>query len=70
MINERYGTYTAEYCRSTGKPMIQKKDYEERKNLYSRTQCARMKQPVEEGEEPDAFYRVANGYCGLYKREK
>ena len=67
-INENYGTYTAEYCKATGKPMYQKEDYEARKNLYSKTQCKRIGQPVAEGEEPVAFYRVTHGYCGLYAR--
>ena len=65
-INEYYKTYTAEYCKSTGKPMYQ--NYEARRNLYSKTQCKRMGQPVAEGEEPVAFYRVTHGYCGLYAR--
>ena len=68
MINEPYGTYTAEYCRSTGKPMYQREDYKARENLYSKTQCKRMGKPVKDGEEPAAFYRVQHGYCGLYER--
>lgn len=68
--NSHYGTYTAEYCRSTGKPMYSKESYEKRKNLYSKTQCRRMGKPVKDGEEPAAFYRVMNGYCGLYERKE
>ena len=69
-INEHYGTYTAEYCRSTGLPMYQKEDYESRKNLCSKSQRKKMGNPVKEGEYPVAFYRVMNGYCGLYDRKK
>lgn len=65
--NEHYGTYTAEYCRSTGLPMYQKSDYEKRKNLYSCTQRKRMGKPVIDNEQPVAFYRVLNGYVGLYE---
>lgn len=67
-MNEKYGTYTAEYCKSTGKPMYSKNEYEYRRGLYSKTQCRRMGKPVTEREEPVAFYRVMNGYCGLYER--
>lgn len=66
-IKNRYGNYTAEYCRSTGKPMYQ--NWGEREKLYSQTQCQKMKKPVKDGEEPVAFYRVQHGYCGLYERE-
>lgn len=62
--NEYYKTYTAEYCRSTGLPMYRR--FEDRKDLYSKTQRKKMGKPVKEGENPVAFYRVANGYCGLY----
>lgn len=68
IINKYYGTYTAEFCKNAGKPMYQKGDYEKRKNLYSKTQCRKMGKPVKDGEEPVAFYRVMNGYCGLYAR--
>lgn len=70
MMKNKYGNYTAEYCRSTGKPMYQKEDWEKRAKLYSRTQCRKMGRPVQDGEEPAAFYRVLNGYCGLYEREE
>ena len=65
-FNEYYKTYTAEYCKSTGLPMYSKGDKFE--NLYSRSKCEKLKRPVEDGEEPVAFYRVKNGYCGLYIR--
>lgn len=69
-MNEKYGTYTAEYCRSTGKPMYQKSDWKKREKLYSPTQCKKMGKPVQEGEEPVAFYKTMNGYCGLYERSE
>lgn len=64
--NTHYKTFTADYCRSTGLPMYQ--SFEERKELYSKTQCETMGLPVKENEEPVAFYRVKIGYVGLYKR--
>lgn len=66
-FNKNYKTYTAEYCRSTGLPMYSNGD--EFENLYSKSKCEKMKRPVEDGEEPVAFYRVMHGYCGLYKRD-
>ena len=66
-----YGWYTAEYCRSTGLPMYDKKSYADVADKYlSKTRCAKIKKPVNEGEDPVAFYRVDRGYCGLYLREK
>ena len=66
-----YGWYTAEYCKSTGLPMYDKKTYAEVANKYlSKTRCAKIKMPVKDGEKPVAFYRVDRGYCGLYEREK
>ena len=64
-----YGWYTAEYCRSTGLPMYDKKSYAAVADIYfSKTRCTKIKKPVQEGEEPVAFYRVDRGYCGLYLR--
>ena len=66
-----YGWFTAEYCKSTGLPMYDKKSYAEvADKLISKTRCAKLKMPVKDGEEPVAFYRVDRGYCGLYSREK
>lgn len=65
-----YGWYTAEFCRSTGLPMYDKRNYQEHAaTLLSKSRCKAIKQPVREGEEPVAFYRVARGYCGLYERD-
>ena len=65
----QYGWFTAEYCRSTGLPMYNKKTYADVSGtLLSKTRCARTGHPVKEGEEPVAFYRVDRGYCGLYRR--
>lgn len=64
-----YGFYTAEYCRTTKKPMIQQSEYRAFKDvLLSKTRCKEIKQPVYEGEEIYAFLRVMNGYCALYYR--
>lgn len=66
-----YGWYTAEYCRTTGLPMYNKKTYADVSDKYlSKTRCAKLKMPVKEGEKPAAFYRVDRGYCGLYLREE
>ena len=65
-----YGFYTAEYCRSTKKPMIQQNEYSAFKDvLLSKTRCKEIKQPVREGEEIYAYLRVRNGYCALYFRD-
>ena len=64
-----YGFYTAEYCRTTKKPMIQPSEYRAFKDvLLSQTRCKEIKKPVREGEEIYAFLRVRNGYCALYYR--
>ena len=64
-----YGFYTAEYCITTKKPMIQPSEYEAFKDvLLSKTRCKQIKKPVREGEEIYAFLRVRNGYCALYYR--
>ena len=63
------GFFSAEYCKSTKKPMIQQSEYKAFKNvLLSKTRCKEIKQPVREGEEIYAFLRVMNGYCALYYR--
>lgn len=68
MYNQ-YGYYTAEYCRSTKKPMIQKERYGAFQDvLLSKTRCKQIKEPVREGEEIYAFLRVMHGYCALYYR--
>ena len=65
----RYGWYSAEYCKSTGLPMYDKKSYAAVADKYlSKTRCAKIKKTVREGEEPVAFYRMDRGYCGLYLR--
>ena len=65
----RYGWYSAEYCKSTGLPMYDKKTYSEVSDKFlSKTRCKKINQPVLEGEEPCAFYRMTQGYCGLYDR--
>lgn len=64
-----YGFYTAEYCRTTKKPMIQPSEYRAFKDvLLSQTRCKEIKQPVRDNEEIYAFLRVRNGYCALYYR--
>ena len=66
-----YGWYTAEYCRSTGLPMLNKTTYAPFSDRYlSRTRCKKIKKPVRDDEKPCAFYRVDRGYCALYDRTK
>lgn len=68
MLN-RYGFYTAEYCKSTKKPMIQQHEYAAFQDvLLSKTRCKEIKRPVRENEEIYAFLRVMYGYCALYYR--
>ena len=71
MWNDYYKCYTAEYCRTTGKLMLNKNSYEPYADKYlSTTRCKAIKKPVQEGEEPIAFYRVMNGYKPLYDRSE
>lgn len=66
-----YGFYTAEYCKTTKKPMFQANEYEPFKDvLLSKTRCKEIKKPVIEGENIYAFLRVMHGYCALYYRKK
>lgn len=68
-IFNSYGFYTAEYCRTTKKPMIQQNEYKAFENvLLSKTRCKGIKQPVRENEPIYAFLRVMHGYCALYYR--
>lgn len=66
-----YGFYTAEYCKSTRKPMFKSNsEYSPFSDkLLSKTRCKAIKMPVKENEEIYAFYRVKNGYCPLYFRD-
>ena len=69
LVFNSYGFYTAEYCRTTKKPMIQPSEYRAFKGvLLSQTRCKEIKQPVRDGEKIYAFLRVRNGYCALYYR--
>ncbi len=68
-VYNSYGFYTAEYCRTTKKPMLQQSEYGAFKDvLLSKTRCKQIKKPVREGEEIYAFLRVMHGYCALYYR--
>lgn len=69
MLNS-YGFYTAEYCRSTRKPMFKsRKEYEPfADKLLSKSRCEKIKMPIKENEEIYGFYKVQNGYCALYFR--
>lgn len=65
-----YGFYTADYCRSTKKPMIQQDEYSAFKDvLLSKSKCKEIKKPVKDDEPIYAFLRVRNGYCALYLRK-
>ena len=69
--NRYYKCYTADSCRATGLPMLERYNYEEYANKWlSKTRCQKIKQPVREGEEPVAFYRIYNGYVPLYDRSE
>ena len=61
----RYGCFSAEYVKLTGKPYLKK---DRKKNWYSKTQCLKMKKPIEKDEEPVGFSRAMHGYYGLYER--
>lgn len=66
-----YGYYTAEYCKSTRKPMFKSRaEYRPFANkLLSKSRCKQIKMPVADDEEIYAFYKVQNGYCALYFRD-
>ena len=65
----QYGLYPAAYCRETGLPMYDVSTYGPVADvLLSKTRCKRLHMPVQAGEEPVAFYRLRNGYTGLYPR--
>lgn len=73
--DEHYRCYTAESARKTGLPMIGNKDFtkDEYAEKYfnkwlSKSRCKQIKQPVQDNENPVAFYRVKNGYVPLYER--
>ncbi len=65
----QYGYFPAEYCRETGLPMYDQLTYRPYVDKYlSRSRCREIGKPIKENEQPVAFYRVMNGYCGLYDR--
>lgn len=67
----KYGLYPAAYCRSTGLPMYNNSNYGSLADKFlSRTRCQKLRQPVQQDEQPAAFYRLMNGYCELYLRNK
>lgn len=70
-IFNQYGFYTAEYCKSTKKPMF--KSFNEYRpfadKLLSATKCKKIKRSVQKNEEIYAFYKVMHGYCALYFRD-
>ena len=64
-----YGYYTADFCRETGLPMYNQLTYKPYSDKFlSKTRCRVIGKPVKDNELPVAFYRVKNGYCGLYDR--
>jgi len=71
MYSGYYKCYTAEYCKYTGKPMLNSDTYRPYSDKWlSPTRCKFIEHPVIENEEIVAFYRVVNGYCPLYDREE
>lgn len=68
----RYGYYSADYCRQTGLPMYRsKEEYAPLAQIFlSKTRCMAQGRLVSASEKPIAFYRVMNGYCPLYDRRE
>lgn len=65
-----YGFYTADYCKSTRKPLFTSSTYSAFSDkLLSKSRCKQIKRPVTEKEEIYGFYKVKNGYCALYYRD-
>ncbi|MEX0049565.1 hypothetical protein AB2T85_02865 [Clostridium butyricum] len=73
LVINQYGLLTAESCRETGLPMLvygYTGEYREYADKWlSQTRCKKIKQPVQKGEKPVAFYKCMHGYCALYYRE-
>lgn len=67
--NGYYKTYTAAYCKTLGLPMLNNSTYEEYADKWlSPSRCKKAGKPVQENENPIAFYKVNHGYCPLYDR--
>lgn len=64
-----YGFYSAEYCRSTRKPMIKPDEYKAfEETLLTEIRCKEINKPVAETEGIYAFLGGTHGYCALYYR--
>jgi hypothetical protein len=67
--NGYYKTYTAEYCRMLGLPMLTKETYKEYADIWlSPSRCKKVGKPVMDNEKPVGFYKIMHGYCPLYER--
>lgn len=66
--NFYYKTYRAEWCRKSGLPMYQNKDWcvIEREKLYSKTRAKIEKIQIDDSKVL-AWYRMQNGYIPLFK---
>lgn len=66
--NSYYKLYRAEYCRKTGLPMYNWRDYPQMiaNGIYTKTRAKQEKVIIDE-ESPVAWYRLKNGYTPLFK---
>lgn len=66
--NSYYKLYKAEWCKKSGLPMYNKKDWAiiKEANLYSISRAKKEKIKID----PTVcgWYRMQNGYCPLFKR--
>lgn len=66
--NKYYKAYRAAYCRSTGLPMYESKDFSElqEKGFYTKSRAQREKAWIDENN-PVGWYRVQHGYVPLFR---
>ena len=66
--NSYYKSYRAEWCRKSGLPMYQKKDFEtvEKQRLFTRSRANKEKVQINTTKVV-GWYRRPNGYTPLFK---
>ena len=66
--NRNYKLYRAKYCRETGLPMYNWRDYPQmiENGIYTRTRAKQEKVKINE-EIPVGWYRLQHGYTPLFK---
>lgn len=66
--NFYYKMYRAKWCKKTGLPMYEKKDFGivEKERLYTKSRAKREKVQINDTEVA-AWYRTSNGYTPLFK---